>query len=354
MAAKYLQLAAELRRQCVRMQRQGQTKLPGEMSLCEQTGYSRQTVRRALDLLEKEGLIVRLHGSGTYLAGVRSAKKVRVAVIVSSAETYLYPQLLRDVESVCAPAGYTVDVYATENLVSRERAVLTRLLADPPAGILMEGAMSALPSPNLDLLAQIGRRGIPLVWLHAPHPQPENAPCFQDDNEGGSRLLVRHLRDRGHERIAAVFKSDDRQGHERYLGYVSELLRTGCEIHEENILWYSTEDKAALLEGDTAWLRHFIRSHLRPCTAVVCYNDEIAYPLIRCLLKAQIRVPEDVAVVSFDNSHLCSLSPVPISSLGHERHQMGSSAARALLRLIQGKKGYGARLTWTLRERRSG
>ena len=52
MAAKYLQLAAELRLRCARMRREGQNRLPGELRLCAETGYSRQTVRRALALLE--------------------------------------------------------------------------------------------------------------------------------------------------------------------------------------------------------------------------------------------------------------------------------------------------------------
>ena len=353
MAARYLQLAAELRQRCARMRRQGQNKLPGELRLCEETGYSRQTVRRALALLEREGLIVRAHGSGTYLAGSAPVKSGRVAVVLPSLDTYLYPQLLRDAEAVFREAGCTVEAFATDNLVSRERAVLARLLADPPAGVLIEGAKSALPSPNLDLLERLGRQGVPLVWLHAPLPSPAGAPCFQDDNEGGARLLVRRLKEQGHEHIAAVFKSDDRQGHERYSGFASALLSFGLSLREEHILWYGTQERAALLAGKTELLERFLDG-LKPCTAVVCYNDEIAYPLIRCLLRRKLRVPEDVAVVSFDNSHLCTLSPVPITSLGHERHQMGTWAARALLRMMRGKEARGARLPWTLRERQSG
>lgn len=353
MAARYQQVAAELRRRCAELRRQGRTKLPGELALCAELGCSRQTVRRALMLLEQEGLIVRVHGSGTYLAGSEPFHSGRIAVVLPSADTYLYPQLLRDVETVCAGEGCSVEVCVTDNLVSREREVLTRLLAEPPAGILIEGAKSALPSPNLDLLEQIGRLGIPLVWLHAPHPVPAGAPCFQDDNEGGAHLLVRHLREQGHKQIAAVFKSDDRQGHERYLGFVSALLREGLELDEAHILWYDAGDRAALLAGHGDWLERFA-ARLAPCTAVVCYNDEIAYPLIRFLLRSGRRVPEDAAVVSFDNSHLCTLSPVPVTSLAHERHQMGTLATRTLLRMLRGKPGAGARLPWTLRIRRSG
>ncbi len=354
MAAKYLTLAAELRRLCIRLRRQGIAKLPGEAELSAQTGYSRQTVRHALALLEEEGLVIRLRGSGTYLSENRRSRGNRIAVLTCSAEDYLYPRLLRDIEAVCRPEDFWMEQHSTGNLVARERAILTRLLADPPAGILMEGSKSALPSPNLDLLARIGAADIPLVWLHSPLSAPENAPCVQDDNEGGARLLVRHLLSRGHTQLAGIFKSDDLQGHERYQGFVSELIRSGCPVSEEHILWYDTWDRDALLDSRAEWLNRFVRVRLAPCTAVVCYNDEIAYPLIRRLRRDGFRIPQDVAVVSFDDSHYCRLGPVSITSLAHERHQMGSAAARALIALINGRGARSIRLSWTIRERESG
>ena len=354
MAARYLSLASELRIRCVQMRRDGLSKLPGELALCEETGYSRQTVRHALKVLEQEGLVVRIHGSGTYLSEDISLKSGRIAVLVPSSETYLYPQLLRDIESVCNEAGYQMQVCVTDGLVAREHDVLAELLADPPDGLLVEGAKTALPSPNLNLFEEFGRRGIPFVWLHAPLPVPVSAPCFREDGEGGSRLLVRYLLDKGHTRIAGIFKSDDRQGQERYLGFVSELLHSGLPLHEENILWFDTEDAASLMADTDTWLERFVCTSLSPCTAVVCHNDEIAWALIRCLRRLRLRVPNDVAVVSFDNSHLCMLCSVPITSLGHGQRRLGTEAAEGLIRMLRGKKSSGARLEWTLYERRSG
>ena len=175
-----------------------------------------------------------------------------------------------------------------------------------------------------------------------------------DDNDGGARLLVRHLLNHGHQQIAGIFKSDDRQGAERYLGFFSELLAAGQTVSEDGILWYSTEARDELMRGRSDWLDRFIVTRLPAYSAVVCYNDEIAYPLIRSLTSLGHRVPEDCAVVSFDNSHLCTLCPVPITSLAHERHQMGTTAAKTLLQLMRGKTVKDTRLPWTLRERQSG
>lgn len=354
MKTKYSVLAAELRRLSVQLRRSGETKLPGEEELCARYGYSRQTVRKALQVLEEDGLIVRIRGSGTYLSGNGSGRAGRIAVITSSTEEYLYPQLLRDIEAELSPAGYELERLASGNRVVRERELLLQLLQKPPSGLLLEGAKTALPSPNLDLLEQLDQKGVPIVYLHAPLPVPEHASFVLDDNEGGARLLVEHLQERGHRRIAGIFKSDDRQGIERYQGYLSALLAAGLPVPEESILWYTAEDREQLMDGKYNWLDRFVYSRLSGCTAVVCYNDEIAYVLIRTLTAAGIRVPEEYAVVSFDNSHYCSLSPVPISSLAHDRHQMGTAAARALLQLIRDGEVRGVRLPWKLRERSSG
>ena len=354
MKNKYSVLAAELRGLCTQLRRSGRTKLPGEGELCARCGCSRQTVRKALALLEEEGLIVRVRGSGTYLSADGHGRTGRVAVITSYPEEYLYPQLFRDIETELSPAGFELEKYGSGNRILRERELLQKLLQAPPSGLLLEGAKTALPSPNLDLLEQLGQKQVPIVWLHAPLPVPADAPYVLDDNEGGARILTRHLLEKGHQRIAGIFKSDDRQGIERYRGYVSELIGAGLPVPEESVLWYATEDRDRLMNGQYNWLDRFVFSRLPGCTAVVCYNDEIAYALIRTLLAAGSRVPEDYAVVSFDNSHYCSLSPVPITSLAHERHQMGAAAAKALLQLMRGRSARSVRLPWILRERGSG
>ena len=125
-------------------------------------------------------------------------------------------------------------------------------------------------------------------------------------------------------------------------------------MNENAILWFDTEDHRQLLREPDRLPERINLSRLSDCDALVCSNDEIAYHLIRHLLKAGVRVPEDMAVVSFDNSHYCLLSPVSITSLTHEKHQPGRAAAEALLNLINEKSARSARLSWTLRERASG
>ena len=78
-------------------------------------------------------------------------------------------------------------------------------------------------------------------------------------------------------------------------------------------------------------------------TAVICQNDEIAYWLIRELRYAGMRVPED-----FDNSYMSDLNSVRITTLSHEKQELGTAAASALLKIIQGEPVLSEDLSWKL------
>ena len=353
MPSKYVVIADELRRLCIQMQQSGKKRFPTEAELCIQYNCSRQTVRHALDLLQQEGLLNRRHGSGTYLNEFLRPDNDRIALITTRSEEYIYPRLIRELSSFLSSASYRPELYTTENQVSREREILLQLLKDPPAAILIEGTRTALPNPNIPLLLQFEKAGVPIVFLFAAYPELKEYPCIRQDDAGGGELLTCYFLQKKHRHIAAILKSDDLQGLERYRGYLSALYQNGAPFRETNVLWYNTEDITSLLNNQNDILDPFIRNHLSPCTAVLCYNDEIAYHLIRCLQRQNCRVPEDIAVLSFDNSYYCSLGPVPISSLGHERQELTQAAADAVIQAAEGKQPDSRLLSWIFTERES-
>ena len=355
MATKYQLLADRLREELTRNSGQAGYKLPTEQELSRQYRLSRQTVRHALSLLEKEGLIRRRQGSGSYATGRLPGEAPRqIAVVTSFLDDYIFPAILHDASDVFSRQGYSTAVYATDNQVSAEREILLRLLEEPVSGLLVEGSKTALPTPNADLYQRLLQTDTPIVFLHGAYAGLDQVPCVADDNYGGGYQLARHLVRKGHREIAGIFKSDDIQGPQRYHGAVSALRDAGLAIRDGRFAWYDTEDRRRLLEGkDRRLLTDFLQKRLEGATAVICYNDEIAYHLIQALLEAGRRVPEEVAVVSFDNSYLSQLGPVPITSLSH-RSRMGRAAAEQMIGLLRGEPAHSKFLEWELVTRNSG
>ncbi|MDE7232772.1 MAG: GntR family transcriptional regulator [Lachnospiraceae bacterium] len=348
--SKYETLSERLTEQITQNLQKGITALPTEAALAEQHQVSRQTVRAALSLLRDRGLIESRQGSGSYATGLSpDAWQNNIPILIASSQEYIYPHLLSDIRSALTSQGYQLRVYATGNDTSIERKHLLSLLPDPPRGLIVEGSKSTLPTPNADLFEKLKTAGTRLLFLHNRYDALPDEICIKDDNYYGGYLLASHLADLGHTRIAGLFRLDDRQGPERYLGAVSCLRDLGHELEDRHVGWFQTQDVEALeKKQDTRFLAAYIKERLGDCTAVICYNDEIAYWLIKELSYAHIQVPRDVSVVCFDNSYLSDLSKVRITTLTHRPHEMGSRVADTIIRQLKGIPVISQEIPWEL------
>ena len=340
MPAKYQQLAQKLKEQLPKIEKSNSNKLPTEMEIAASYNVSRQTVRHALCLLEEEGLLIRRQGSGTY---INSNKNVvhsnQIAVMTTFLDDYIFPTILRDLQSVFSTAGYSTLIFATNNSVSSERNILMQLMEQNIAALLVEGSKSALPTPNEDLYLQLKRRNIPILFLHGSYSNLNEFPCVLDNNFNGGYLLTKYLIDKGHKKIAGIFKSDDIQGPQRYHGVLSALRDNNMPICDDRFCWYDTVDRFAMINSENCdLLNNFIQHRLSDSSAIVCYNDEIAYRVVQKLFKNGLHVPINVSVVSFDNSYYCKMGNVTITSLRHKNNNTGIIAAKSLLDMLSGIK----------------
>jgi len=354
MAAKYIRIANELSAQLRTMQHSGINRLPSEAELCTRYDCSRQTIRSALAVLEEKGIIIKKHGSGSYIADNISPRSRQIAVIVPDKNEYIYPYTIRDIQNTLSLAGYTVCAYSTDGLFTNERTILTTMLNEPPAGIIIEATNNLLPCYNSDLLDRIRQAGIPLIYLYSSYDPSDNTVCIKQDNYSGGYSLVEHLATKGHKNICGIMLCNDTRGIERYRGCVQASLDLGLNFQEHNYFWFSPESRRHLLDNNNDILRSFINDYLKSCTAVICYNDEIAFHLIRTLNAAGIDVPGKLSVVSFDSSYYSLSGNIGITSLGHEPHAVGTAAAESILSLIAGKTCSCVTIPWYMTIRESG
>lgn len=355
MAPKYQQVADALRADILDGVYQKRMLLPTEQLLCQRFSVSRQTVRQALSVLASEGMIERRQGSGSHILQTRetlNAPRRTVAVITTYISNYIFPSILREIENVLSANNSAPTLYATQNQISNERRILQSLLdGELPDGILVEGTKTGLPNPNLDLYRKLISRGVPMVFMHGIYPELSDCLSVLDDNYGGGRQLVEYLYGKGHRSISGIFKNDDLQGLQRYAGYADALRDLGLPLEDQRVFWYNTESKDRLLSDNASWEQ--AADVLHNCTAVVCYNDEIASRLVSLLLSQGVRIPNQVAVVSFDNSPYSELSILPITSLSHGEYNVGRMAAELLISLFNGHSGKSLLAPWTLVTRKT-
>lgn len=348
-AAKYVTIADDLASR-LRQLSQPEEKLPSEAALAAQYACSRQTIRAALDLLVQRGLIDKRRGSGSFPAG--SARSRQVVLLAADQSEYLCPALIRQARDVLSRGGLSLTCCDTGGSVLRERALLEQLLADPPAGLLLEPIDNLRPNPNLPLLESLQQAGVHVVYLFCAYPAP-HAVCVGEDNFAGGYRLAQHLAGRGYRRIGGLFRYDDSRGTERYRGCMQACLDLGLPFQPQDYLWFSGGELRELLGGSQALPRRFLSRCGGERQAAVCYNDQVARALAAAAAAGGVRVPEQLAMVSFDDSYYAAGRP-GITSLGSGAAEAGAAAAETMLALLRGQTRQPPLLPWHLSVRESG
>ncbi|MDR0671913.1 MAG: GntR family transcriptional regulator [Oscillospiraceae bacterium] len=308
-------------------------KFYSETELCEIHHVSRQTVRQALAVLERQNILTKKHGSGTFVQTTRHEKAnaiPTVGVIATYFSDYIFPSIVTGIERELAKNNMAMQLTTTHNHVAEETRALQAMLAQGVDGLIVEPSKSGLPNPNTALYDEIRARGIPLIFFNAKYPQSDFPLIAMDDKEAG-RCAAEHLISLGHTSVSALLVFDDYQGQLRYKGFVECLMAHGLPIPEERVLWFSTGEWDELF----AVSKERVTAMLSASTAVMCYNDKIAVELLDFCKKAGIRVPEDMSVVGIDDSSLAERCEVPLTSVSHPKQKLGEKSAALLLEMIK-------------------
>lgn len=330
--AKYQRLVEDIKAQIAAGAYESGAKLESENQLVQRYGYSRQTVRQALGVLENEGLIDRRRGSGTYLNGKKAQRErtYNVGVVATYLSDYIFPLIIGGIEEVLTPRGYHITLGVTKNKIDDESRVLRSFMERNMDGLIIEGTKSAFPNPNLELYRSLQEQEVPVVFFNGYYPDLENTVYVVTDDRKAGFDLTRHLIGCGCRKIGGIFKSDDMQGHRRYSGYTRALSEAGWELDDDTVLWYTTADEERFGHED---FDRYIFRHYRDCDGIVCYNDKVASLLMSVLTSYGRKIPEDVRIGSFDNSRISELSK--ITSMNHPKAELGRAAAQRLLEMIE-------------------
>ena len=334
MSKKYEEIILWVREQTGKGNLRYGDRLPPEKKLMEQFGVSRQTVRRALKTLGDEGVVESRRGSGTYVCEkkrVRSGREVRIAAMLTYADTYIFPSILKGMEGGITDAGCVLQISVTDNAVEKERMILREFIRNRSIdGLIAETVRSGLPNPNLDLYRELEKTGIPILFINSFYRELDCPHVSMDDSRAGY-LAARHLLECGHTRIGGIFKADDGQGHLRYAGYTRALIERDIKVIGRSIIWMDSEEIHEM-EGEGSR----IMKRLEGCTACVCYNDEIAYRLVSLMRNAGKKVPDDLSIVGIDNSSLARFCTVPLTSVNNPVEELGKTAAGQIVRCVTG------------------
>ncbi|MBP3604105.1 MAG: GntR family transcriptional regulator [Lachnospiraceae bacterium] len=330
---KYFKLMDDLKEQILKGDIKAGDKLPSENELSVAYQVSRQTVRKALSILENAGYIFAQHGRGTFCSEMvhRSRNSRNIAVVTTYLSDYIFPRVIDGIDTALARDGYSIILKNTHNSRSREAKCLEELLQKDIEGIIIEPSKSQIYCKHMNLYQKLEDYNIPYVFIQGCFSKMSHKPQVLMDDEKGGYTITRYLLDIGHKNIVGVFKADDMQGQNRHKGYVMALQEVGMMYDPDSVIWFHTEDRKV---HPYDAIMQMMNEH-KKMDAVVCYNDEIALQVIRALRDAGRKVPEDISVTGYDNSYMAVSDDFRLTTIVHPQEKLGEMAAELLLKILQ-------------------
>jgi GntR family transcriptional regulator of arabinose operon len=320
-------------------------KIYSENELVKMFGVSRHTIRQAVGDLVHEGWLYREQGAGTFCSHsnkladeqtqtqnkTENGNGKNIGVITTYISDYIFPTIIRGIESYLTTHGYTLTLACTDNNVEKERQCLQTMLTRNIDGLIVEPTKSSNYNPNIQYFLELEQRNIPYLMINAYYPQLVPPHIIMNDELGGF-IATEHLIKLGHRKIIGLFKTDDLQGVHRMQGFIRAFREHEITFFPDMVITYSTEDKDKnILEQ----LKRFFILDTRP-TAIVCYNDQLAIRVLNIMRELEINIPEDVSIVGYDDSSLAEATEVKLTSIKHPKMDMGIEAAKWIIDTVEG------------------
>ncbi len=265
---------------------------------------------------------------------LKTQKTMTVGVIVPDLRNPFFLDFLDGIEKVLFPRKYKILLSTSNEDVGKERVYLEWLMEHGIDGILVSPAFERDGKGNLKLLAEIERMDIPVVLYDRVFRGHESRfDSVVVDNRGAIVEVVKLLRETGHDRIGIVLA--DRRIYtveERYRGFKEGCSIYGLECPEKNVL--NLEQPFDEKSDDT------ICDYLKrvDINAVIATNHATTEKIYRCLKRLNLRIPDDVSVVGFDDVDENEFFDPPVTVVKQPVLQIGKIAATLLLGRIDGER----------------
>ncbi len=252
---------------------------------------------------------------------LRAGVSTTVGAVLLDLGNPFYTEIARGIEDRLAVDGLTLMLCSSDEDEQREANFLRQFAEHGVRGMLVTPLAT-----TAQRLLELRELGIASVLIDATD---EALPAVRVDHVSGGRQAVAHLLERGHRRI--LFLGDDerlQQARHRLRGAVEAVTAAGLSPSDTLV----TQSLASLdaNAGETAILAALEAAGPRP-TAVFCINDMVALGVLRALRRRGVGVPDEIAIVGYDDLYWAGELATPLSSVRQPMRQLGWAAADLLL-----------------------
>lgn len=280
-----------------------------------------ETRRRVLNAVETLGYHPNLHAGS-----LRGQKTRMIAMLIADIANPFYHPMVRAVQDVAHTYRYDVMVANSDHMQENEVLFCEALIRRPVDGVVV--VPYHLTNADLNHLLEQTGASIAVLGQHITHPAVD-VVCV-NDHQAVFDTITWLIRQRNHQKIALIGVTNQfPAGARRYAAYCEALAAAGLTLQPD----YVQEGDWSVASGQMAMARMLALS--TPPTAVFAVNDHMAIGAILAVQAAGLRVPDDVAVVGFDDIPAASWLTPKLTTIAQPAAAIGTQLATALFERIE-------------------
>jgi len=274
-------------------------------------------------IIEKvEAAIKTLNYAPSALARSLKLKQTRtIGMLITASSNPFYSELVRGVERSCFERGYSLVLCNTEGDEQRMNRNLEMLMQKRVDGLLL--LCTETHQPSLDIIRRYP--SIPTVMMDWS-PFEGDSDLIQDNSLLGGDTATQYLIDKGHTRIACITGPLDKTpARLRLEGYREAMARSGLTVPAD----YEVIADFEFGGGFDAMQK--LLAHATPPDAVFIGNDAMAVGAYQALYQAGLHIPEDMAIVGYDDIELARYMTPPLTTIHQPKDELGELAIDVLI-----------------------
>ncbi len=283
---------------------------------------NKQTKKKIFDLAEKME-----YRTNHFARNLRSQNTNTIGIIVHELNSNFINSVLAGVEKVTTEAGYDLIIAHSSESYMKEVANAKNLFEKRVDGLI---ASLAFDTKNLDHFKAFKDKGVPVIFFDRVEQEGNNTVVVIDNYKCGYQA-TQHLIEQGCARIVHITSSLKRNVYsQRFKGYKDALFDNGIDYDESLLIINDLSEKAGIESA-----MQILKMNPLPDAAFIT-NDFVAAVCMRTLKENGIRIPEDIAIVGFNNDAICTLIEPALTTINYPGIDVGEVAARNLINHLKG------------------
>jgi len=254
-------------------------------------------------------------------------KTKTVAVLVPDNVDSFYAAVVQGIGDECRERGYGIFLWNTHDSADKELDCLRQAREKRTDGMLIYPVQA-----DGRYIKELRRNPVPFVFLNR-HADAVDVDFVINDNVHGAYLAVNHLLQKGHKDITYVCaKPNASSGRERIEGCRKAIREAGLPSQSLDLLVCEET-----IESCYKLVKELVAKEKRP-SAIFVWDDRLAIGAMKAIAEANLRIPQDVALVGYDDIEISAYLHPPLTTVRQPTHQIGETAARILLDKLESEE----------------